>query len=278
MAAKTFTLQSKVKLLSGYEMPVLGLGVYQNHDCFPACEAALKHGYKMIDTAQMYRNEADVGRAIKESGVPREDIFITTKIIQGSHGYESALSVVEESLAKLGVSYIDLYLIHSPISGKDKRLDAYRGLLQKRDEGKIKSVGVSNYGVHHLEELREAGLETPSVNQVELHPFCQQKDIVEYCIERGIIIQAYCPLVRGDFSSPVLQEVAKNTNKNPAQVLVRWSLQRGFVPLPKSSNPDRVISNADVFGFFIPESSMAELNALDKGSAGAISWNPVNVP
>ncbi|PAV17984.1 Aldo keto reductase [Pyrrhoderma noxium] len=269
-------LQSKVKLSSGYEMPVLGLGVYQNHSCIPACAAALKHGYRHIDTAQMYKNEADVGVAVRESGIPREDVFITTKIIQNSHGYGTALNVVEESLTKLGVSYVDLYLIHSPLSGKEKRTEAYRALLEKRDAGKIRTVGVSNYGVKHLEEIREAGLETPAVNQIELHPFCQQKDIVAYCKQHNIIIQAYCPLIRGDFSSPVLQEVAKSSVKNPAQVLVRWSLQHGFVPLPKSGSPDRVVSNADVFDFELSEEEMAKLDALDKGKAGAISWNPVD--
>ncbi|EJD07799.1 Aldo/keto reductase [Fomitiporia mediterranea MF3/22] len=276
--AGQLTLQSTVKLSSGYDMPVLGLGVYQNYACIPACEAALRHGYRLIDTAQMYRNEADVGRAVKDSGIPREEIYITTKISQKSHGYDSTLSVVEESLSKLGVSYIDLYLIHSPLSGRENRLATYRALLERRDAGKIRSVGVSNYGVRHLEELHEAGLETPSVNQIELHPFCQQKDIVEYCTQRGIVVQAYCPLIRADFSSPILQRVAKNVNKDPAQVLVRWSLQRGFVPLPKSSVPERVVSNANVFDLTLSDSDMAMLDALDKGSAGAVSWNPVNAP
>lgn len=259
-------------------MPVLGLGVYQNYSCVPACIAALKHGYRHIDTAQMYKNEADVGLAIRESGIPREDIFVTTKIIQGSHGYNSALSVVEESLSKLGFSYVDLYLIHSPLSGKEKRLDAYRALLEKRDAGKIRTVGVSNYGVKHLEEIREAGLEIPEVNQIELHPLCQQKDIVAYCKENNIVVQAYCPLIRGDFSNPVLQEVVKSSGKNPAQVLVRWSLQRGFIPLPKSSDPARVVSNADVFGFELSKEEMTKLDGLDKGKSGAISWNPVDAP
>ncbi|KAH8110125.1 Aldo/keto reductase [Phellopilus nigrolimitatus] len=268
------TLQSKIKLRSGYEMPLVGLGVFQNATCIPACEAALKHGYRHIDTAQMYRNEADVGIAVRKSGIPREEIFVTTKVIQGSHGYDSALGVVEESLSKLGSPYIDLYLIHSPLSGKEKRLATYRALLEKRDAGKIRTVGVSNYGVKHLEELREAKLETPAVNQIELHPFCQQKDIVEYCNKNGIVVQAYCPLVRGDFSSPVLQEIAKSTGKNPAQVLVRWSLQRGFIPLPKSANPERVVSNVDIFDFVLSDADIAKLDALDKGKAGRDQLEP----
>jgi len=257
-------------------MPLLGLGVYQNNNCIPACEAALKHGYRHIDTAQVYRNEADVGRAVKESKINREEIFITTKVIQGSHGYSSTTSTVEASLSKLGVSYIDLYLIHSPLSGREGRLETYRALLDKKNEGKIRSVGVSNYGVKHLEEIREAGMEVPSVNQVELHPFCQQRPIVEYCKQYDIVVQAYCPIVRGDFSNPVLQEVSKHANKHPSQVLIRWSLQKGFVPLPKSEKPERVVSNADVFDFELSQEDMAKLDALDKGDDGAISWNPVN--
>ncbi|KAH8114066.1 Aldo/keto reductase [Phellopilus nigrolimitatus] len=200
----------------------------------PECDA------RHIDTAQMYRNEPDIG------------------------------------IAGGDLPYIDLYLIHSPLSGKEKRLATYRALLEKRDAGKIRTVG-------HLEELREAKLETPAVNQIEtqreqLHPFCQQKDIVEYCNKNGIVVQAYCPLVRGDFSSPVLQETAKNTGKNPAQVLVRWSLQRGFIPLPKSANPERVVSNVDIFDFVLSDADMAKLDSLDEGKAGAISWNPVDAP
>ncbi|KAH8109889.1 Aldo/keto reductase [Phellopilus nigrolimitatus] len=278
MAASQLTLQSTVKLSSGYEMPVLALGVYENDLCFPACEAALKHGYRHIDTAQMYRNEAEVGRAIHESGVPRDEVFVTTKIYHNLHGYDSTLDIVEKSLSKLGSSYIDLYLIHSPLSGKEKRLATYRALVEKRDAGKIRTIGVSNYGVKHLEELREAGFEAPAVNQIELHPFCQQKDIVAYCNANKIVLQAYCPLVRGDFSHPVLQEISKTVNKTPAQVLVRWSLQRGFVPLPKSARPERVVTNAGVFDFALSEADVARLDALDKGAAGATSWNPVDAP
>ncbi|TDL19111.1 Aldo/keto reductase [Rickenella mellea] len=269
-------LSSTVKLSSGFEMPLLGLGVFQNYDCFTACVAALKHGYRHIDTAQVYRNEAEVGRAVRESGVPREEIFITTKIIQGSFGYQSTLATVEESLKKLGLSYIDLYLIHSPLSAKEKRVETYKALLEKKAEGKIRSVGVSNYGVKHLEEIRNAGFETPTVNQIELHPFCQQKEIVAYDDKHGIVTQAYCPLVRGAFGNPVLQEVSKRVGKDPAQVLIRWSLQRGFVPLPKSSKPERVISNADVYDFELSEEDMAKLDGQDRGKEGAISWNPVD--
>ncbi|EJD07794.1 Aldo/keto reductase [Fomitiporia mediterranea MF3/22] len=257
-------------------MPILGLGVFENDDCYPACCTALKHGYRHIDTAEYYHNEVEVGRVVRESGIPRENIFVTTKIYHPEHGYDSTLAHVEESLAKFQSSYIDLYLIHSALSGTEKRLQTYRALLEKRNAGKIETVGVSNYGIHHLEEIRLAELETPAVNQIELHPFCQQKPIVEYCHAREIVIQAYCPLIRGDFSHPVIQEVSQSTGRTPAQVLIRWSLQHGFVPLPKSANPDRVISNANIFDFSLSDEDMAKLDRLDKGRDGCITWNPVD--
>ncbi|KAI5117837.1 hypothetical protein M0805_005166 [Coniferiporia weirii] len=272
------TPKSSVRMLSGHLMPIIGLGVFENDSCLPACEAALKCGYRHIDTAEYYKNEADVGRAVRESGVPRENVFVTTKIYHPMHGHDATMRVVDESLAKFDLSYIDLYLIHSPLSGKEKRLETYRALLARRDAGDIKSVGVSNYGVHHLEEIREAGLETPSVNQIELHPFCQQRNIVNYCGEHGIVVQAYCPLVRGDFSNAVLQEVSKNTGRSPAQVLIRWSLQRAFIPLPKSASPERVVSNFDVFDFALCDADMMKLDALHQGKAGSVSWNPVDAP
>jgi len=272
MAALTIT--SAVKLASGHRMPVLGLGVYQNYDCEAACLAALKHGYRHIDTAQVYRNEEQVGSAMQKSGVPRDTIFITSKVIEG--GAKTKASV-EQSIKKLNLDYIDLYIIHSAHGGKQHRLETWKTLIDFKAQGKLRDIGVSNYSVVHLEEIREAGLELPAVNQVELHPFCQQKPIVEYCDKHNILIQAYCPLVRGKFDDPVLQEVCKTYKKEPAQVLVRWSLQRGFTPLPKSEQPERIKSNADVYDFEISKDNMAKLDALDKGSKGAISWNPINV-
>ncbi|KAH9916484.1 Aldo/keto reductase [Fomitopsis serialis] len=272
----TLNLDTAVTLPSGHTMPLLGLGVYQNDDCVPACLAALKHGYRHIDSARMYRNEAQVGQAVRESGVPRAEVFVTTKIYDPDHGYESTLKAVDESLQSFGFDYIDLYLIHSPLSGKERRLETWRALLDAQKAGKVRTAGVSNYGIKHLKEIRDAGLETPAVNQIEVQPFCQQGPIVEYCRKNGIFVQAYCPLVRGRFDDPVLQEVARKYNKDGAQVLVRWSLQHGYNPLPKSSRPDRVVSNAAVYDFDISGEDMAKVDALDKGAAGATSWNPVD--
>ncbi|GLB45288.1 putative aldo keto reductase [Lyophyllum shimeji] len=269
------TISSTRKLSSGQDIPRLGLGVYQNDDCLPACEAALEYGYRHIDTAQMYRNEEQVGAAVKGSGIPRESIFITSKVMEGGNKTRDS---VQQSLKKLDLGYIDLYLIHSAHGGKDHRLQTYKTLLEFSGPGKpLRSIGVSNYSVKHLEEILEAGLPAPTVNQIELHPFCQQKPIVDYCKANGIAIQAYCPLVRGKFDNPVIQEISKEVNKTPAQVLIRWSIQRGFIPLPKSSDPARVKSNADIYDFELSDAAMAKLDALDRGSSGAVSWNPVNV-
>ncbi|KAI0728939.1 Aldo/keto reductase [Fomitopsis betulina] len=233
------SLETTARLSSGYSIPFLGLGLYENDECIPACLAALEHGYRHIDSARYYRNEDQVGRAVRESGVPREDVFVTTKIYDTHHGYESTVKAVHESLQHFGFG------------------------LQRG--GKLRTVG-----------FRSAGFDVPAVNQIEVHPFCQQRPIVEYCRKHGIFVQAYCPLVRGQFDDHVLQDVARRYNKDVAQVLVRWSLQHEFSPLPKSSRPERVVSNADVYDFEISMKDMARMDALDRGAAGATSWNPVD--
>ena len=158
-------------------------------------------------------------------------------------------------------------------------METYRALLASRDKGKIKSVGVSNYGVKHLEEIRQASLEAPTVNQIELHPWCQQKPITEYCNKHDIVVQAYCPIVRGEkWGHPVLENLSKKHSVTAAQVLIRWSLQKGYVPLPKSTHEERIVENADVFKFELSSEDMASLDALDEGAGGAISWNPVEAP
>ncbi|THH19792.1 hypothetical protein EW146_g1460 [Bondarzewia mesenterica] len=215
----TLTLQSTIRLSSGRTIPVLGLGVYRNDKCKPACLAALAHGYRHIDSARMYKNEKQVGEAVRESGVPREDIFITSKIYQMDGGYEGALAQVNDSLKVFGFDYIDLYLIHSPLPGREKRLETWRALLDAKKAGKLRSIGVSNYGPKHIEEIRAAGFELPSVNQVELHPLCQQKDIVECCNKYSILVEAYAPLIRGDFSDIALQAISKKVNKALADTI-----------------------------------------------------------
>ncbi|KZP01391.1 Aldo/keto reductase [Calocera viscosa TUFC12733] len=277
--ATVLTLDSTIKLSSGYDMPLLGLGVYQNHDVGPACDAAFAAGYKHVDSALVYYNEQGVGESVRKSGIPRSELFITSKVWSQRHGYEEAKAAVEDSLAHFKMSYLDLYLIHDPLSGTQKRLDTWRALVEKQKEGKLRSIGVSNYGPKHLEEIREAGLPTPAVNQLELHPWCQQKPIVDYCNAHGIVVQAYTPLTRGKyFDDPALVKICKAHNKSPAQVLVQWSLQRGFVPLPKSANPERVKANAELYDFELSAEEIKALDDCDKGDAGGVTWNPIHAP
>lgn len=257
-------------------MPLLGFGVFQNYSAKDSVLEAFKAGYRHVDSAQVYRNEAEVGAAVSASGIPRGDLFITTKCVNRTHGYDSTLKGVDASLEKFGFDYIDLFLIHDPLSGSERRLATYKALQDARKAGKIRSVGVSNYNVHHLEEIKNAGYEMPTVNQIELHPFCQQKPIVSYCLENSIVVQAYCPILRGKMDHPVIQTLAKKYDRDPAQILLRWSLQKGFVPLPKSATPSRIKTNTQLYDFVLDEGDMAGLDALDQGSEGAISWNPIN--
>ncbi|KAF8331675.1 Aldo/keto reductase [Cantharellus anzutake] len=274
------TLASTVKLSSGFKLPLLGFGVFQNGGatCVSSTLEALKAGYRHIDSAVYYANEREVGEAIRLSGINREEIFVTTKIPTNQQGYESALKLVDRSLENFGFTYIDLYLIHAPLPGSEKRIATYKALLDAQKAGKIRSVGVSNYGVHHLEEIQKEGLPAPTVNQIEVHPFCQQKPIVEYCNERGIVVEAYSPLVRGRASDPTVLRIASEVDRSPFQVYLRWSLQRGFVPLPKSATPSRIKSNAEVYDFELSQAQVSALDALDQGSKGALLWNPVDAP
>ncbi|KAN0090705.1 NADP-dependent oxidoreductase domain containing protein [Tylopilus felleus] len=274
----SFSITSAVQLTSGHAMPLLGFGVYQNYNTKPSVLAALAAGYRHVDSAQAYKNEAAVGEAVRESGLDRGDVFITTKCVSKTHGYESTLKGVDESLARFGFEYIDLFLIHDPFSGTELRLATYRALLDAQKAGKIRTVGVSNYGIKHLEEIKNAGLQMPAVNQIELHPLCQQRPIVDYCRAHDIIVQAYCPILRGQMDHPVIQEITKKYERDPAQILLRWSLQKGFVPLPKSATASRIKSNAEIYDFSLGSEDVTLLDSLDKGEEGAISWNPVDAP
>ncbi|KAI0091267.1 Aldo/keto reductase [Irpex rosettiformis] len=275
-SATELIISSVIPLMSGHSLPVLGLGVYQNDECFDSCMTAFNAGYRLVDSARYYNNEAQVGKAVRESGVRREKLFVISKIYHPDFGYESALRATDESYEKFGLDYIDLYLIHSPLSGKERRLETWRALIEQRDRGKFKSIGVSNYNIRHIEEIREAGLELPVMNQLEIHPFCQQRAIVKYCGEKNIIVQAYCPLVRGDYNHPTLKDLAIKYQKTIPQLLIRWSLQHGFSSLPKSSNANHIRENSQVFDFKINLDDMAMIDALDRGDQGACQWNPIH--
>ncbi|KAK4704451.1 hypothetical protein P7C70_g1750, partial [Phenoliferia sp. Uapishka_3] len=275
------TLSSTLKLKSGGSMPVLGFGVYQSTAAPASASSALDNGYRHIDSARIYRNEAEVVSAVstwRKSG-GAGDVWLTSKVVGKEHATGKCDAAVDESVerAKAGGLQWDLFLLHDPTAGPEKRLQAWRVLEDAVIAGKLKAIGVSNFSDVHLEEFKAAGVKlTPEVNQIELHPWCQQKPIVEYCKAAGIIIQAYCPIVRGQrMEDPVLKSVCEKSGKTGAQVLIRWSLQKGYVPLPKSDTPSRIAENADVFDFELDGDSMSKLDALDLGKDGACSWNPV---
>jgi len=267
---------SRLLLNDGNSMPQFGLGVYltsEGKEIRRAMEMAIAAGYRHFDTAAMYGNEAGVGAAIRESGIPREAFFVTTKLWNDDHGYDSALKAFEKSNNKLDLEYIDLYLIHWPVPGL--RRDSWRALEKLKGSGMAKSIGVSNYILPHLQEMNEYSTFKPSVNQIELHPFNfgSRKATIDYCFHHSIVPEAYSPLTRGKkFSDPVVAAAAKSLGKTPSQILIRWSIQHGFSCIPKSSDPDRIKLNADVFGWEIPVEWMQKLDELDTGLA--VSWNP----
>ena len=271
-------LRSRIRLNDGNEMPVLGFGVWQaapGKETRRAVGYALDVGYRLIDTAKLYGNERDVGAAVRESGIPREEIFVTTKLWNDDHGYEPALRAFERSRREVGLDYVDLYLIHWPVPRI--RHESWKALLRLREEGLVRSIGVSNYTIRHLEELLPATPIPPAVNQVEFHPFLYQRELLDYCQGRGIEVEAYSPLARGRrMKDPVLVEVAGRYARTPAQIMIRWALQQGLVVIPKSVRPERIRENATVFDFELTPDDMKRLNSLDEGAH--VAWNPDNLP
>jgi diketogulonate reductase-like aldo/keto reductase len=278
MAPPDWTLASRVPLSNGVEIPVLGLGVYQSRpgqETRAAVASALALGYRHVDTARVYGNEADVGRALTASGLPRKDVFLTTKLWNDDHGYDATLRACDASLRRLGVEQLDLYLVHWPVQGL--RGETWRAMERLLADGKARAIGVSNYTIRHLEELLAGARVPPSVNQVELHPFLLQRELLAFCSAHRIQVEAYAPLVKARrMSHPVLKRVAEKHRKTPAQVLVRWSLEHGLVVIPKSVQPERIRENADVFGFALDAEDLAALDGLDAGFR--TSWDPTDVP
>ena len=273
----TLTLESTTVLNDGRLMPMLGIGVYDiaaGSSCLRAVSDALELGYRHIDTAALYGNESDVGRAARDSGIPRERLFVVTKLWNSDHGYASTMKACELSLSRLGMDYIDLYLIHWPEPGK--RLDSWRALVELRARGKCKSIGVSNYTVAHLKELMDNSEVVPAVNQVEFSPFLYQRDLLEFCRTRGIQVEAYCPLTRGKkLHDPTLRAIAKKHAKTPAQVMLRWALQHDVVVIPKSQHRARIAENAGLFGYTLDSEDMSALDRLDEGLRTC--WDPTSL-
>ncbi|KAJ5492868.1 oxidoreductase [Penicillium diatomitis] len=271
--ASTQTLQSKYKLRSGHEIPILGFG-----PSFFDRKGGLGSVEEWISscTSHLLAQCFACGRAIRSSGIDRSEIFFTTKIPPESMGYGDTKRAVESSLREAGLDYFDLILIHAPYGGKEARLGSWRALVEAQQAGKVRSIGVSNYGIHHLEELEDyiqnGGGGEISVGQYELHPWLDHSDIAEWCQSRGIVVEAYSPLAHGTrFREPVLSQIGEKYGKSPAQVLIRWSLQMGFVPLPKSAKTQRIPQNANVFDF---ELSQEDMGLLDTGEYSPTDWDP----
>ncbi len=263
-------IDSKRRLHNGHEMPLFGLGVFQienGAECVRQVQQALDLGYRHIDTARGYRNEESVGKAIRESGIPREEIFVTSKLWCSDFPADLARRAVDDSIAKMGLDSIDLYLIHWPV--RDFTEEAWEILREKRDEGKLKSIGVSNFTVRRFEEqFLPKVKELPVVNQIERHPFFPQNDVVNFGNEREIFTVAYSPLVRAErMNEPALVEIAGNHGKSAAQILLRWQLQQDVGVIPKSSSPKRLEENADIFDFELSAQEMAQINELDENQS-----------
>ena len=257
-----------VTLNNGLVMPQLGYGVFKvpEQEVYEAVREALRVGYRSIDTAMIYENEAGVGRALKDSGIPREDIFLTTKVWNKDQGYERTLAAFETSLQKLGVDYVDLYLIHWPMPDEDLYMDTWRALEQLYRDGKTKAIGVSNFHIPHLTRVLEEGTVVPVVNQIELHPFLSQEAIREFCQKNGIVVEAWSPLMRGRdaLTEPVITEIAARHGKTPAQVVLRWHLQHGIIAIPKSVTPSRIQENLDIFEFMLSPDDMQQIDQLNR--------------
>jgi diketogulonate reductase-like aldo/keto reductase len=268
---------TRARLNDGHEMPMFGLGVWQasGQDTLKAVGQALKLGYRLIDTAKLYANEAEVGRAVRESGIPREEVFVTTKLWNSDHGYEAALENGVASQERLGIGPIDLYLIHYPVPRL--RLDSWRALIELRERGVARSIGVSNFTVRHLQALIKASGVVPAVNQVEFHPFLYQRELLAFCQDQGILLQAYCPLTQGlRLGHPTIGALAQRHGRTPAQVMIRWGLQHGVAEIPKTVKAHRLEENAGVWDWALTPEDMALLDGLNEDLR--TSWDPSREP
>jgi diketogulonate reductase-like aldo/keto reductase len=249
-------------------MPQLGFGVFQvpDDETTTAVSAALRAGYRSIDTAAIYGNEQGVGRALAASGIAREDLFVTTKLWNADQGYEAAQAGFDASLEKLGLDFVDLYLIHWPAPARDAYLDTWRALEKLLADGRTRAIGVSNFQPAHLQRLIDSSATVPAVNQIELHPGLQQRELREFHARHGIVTEAWSPLAQGALlTEDAVTDIAARHGRTPAQVVLRWHLQSGNVVIPKSVTPERIRQNLDVFGFELSGADMDALAALDRG-------------
>ncbi|HSC22065.1 MAG TPA: aldo/keto reductase [Solirubrobacterales bacterium] len=257
-----------VTLHDGVEMPQLGFGVFQipPEETQERVEEALAVGYRHVDTAAAYRNEAGVGAAIAAAGVAREDVFVTTKLWNSSQGYDSTLRAFEKSIERLGTGHVDLYLIHWPLPSRDLYLDTWRAFERIKEEGVARSIGVSNFRVEDLERLESEAGQRPTVNQIELHPRLQQAELRAWHEDHEVATEAWSPLAQGDLlEDETIETIAAHHERSPAQVILRWHLQLGNVVIPKSATPERIRENFELFDFALSEDDMAAIERLDAG-------------
>lgn len=261
-------LQDTVTLNNGVDMPAFGLGVYkveEGQTAVDAVKTALEHGYRSIDTASFYQNEISVGQGIKKSGVPRKDIFLTSKVWNDEQGYDSTLEAFERSLEKLDTDYLDLYLIHWPV--KETFINTWKAMEKLYHDGRVRAIGVSNFHVQHLERLLAEAEVVPAVDQVEFHPHLTQEGLRAFCERHGIQLEAWSPLKRGELlNHPTLVTIGEKYGKNAAQIILRWDVQHQVVTIPKSITPERIISNADIFDFELTGEEMKQIDALNENS------------
>jgi 2,5-diketo-D-gluconate reductase A len=257
-----------LKLNDGKHIPQLGFGVFQvpPADTADAVERALSAGYRAIDTAAAYENEAGVAEGIGRSGLARDDVFVTTKLPNNAHGRDGARKALQESLGRLGYDHVDLYLIHWPIPSKDKYLETWETLIEHQREGRARSIGVSNFRIEDLERIIDATGVVPAVNQIELHPKLQQSELRRFHDERKILTEAWSPLGQGELlDEPAIVEIAQRRNRTPAQVILRWHIQLGNIVIPKSVTPERIEENFRVFDFELSDEDLAKITELDAG-------------
>lgn len=265
-----------ITLNDGIQIPQLGLGVWQLDDdqAYDSSVAALKAGYRHIDTAMIYGNEAGVGRAVAESELDRDEIFITTKLWNTDQGYDSTLRAFDASMAKLGLEQLDLYLIHWALPKKNAYRDTWKAFVRLREEGRVRSIGVSNFHPDHLQHIIDDTGVTPSVNQIELHPDFSQVELVKFCKGLNIVTESWSPLGQGGalLSQPVLSQIAEKHGKTPAQVILRWHTQNQHIVIPRSSNPERIAQNLDVFDFTLDDQDLQAIAHIPQ--TGRLGPNP----
>lgn len=258
----------QIKLNNEQLIPQLGLGVYKLEAASAAdlVSTAIDSGYRRIDTAALYLNEAEVGQGVRQSSVPRQEIYVTTKIWHDHHGYDSALKAIDDSLARLDIDYIDMLLIHWPAPAQDKFVEAWSAFQQAVESGKVRGIGVSNFHSMHLDKLLAAGGTVPALNQVELHPGLQQAELRAYNSAHGIATEAWSPLARGRFNNAAqITKIAAKYGKTPTQVVIRWHIELGNLVIPKTANPERLLENISVFDFNLDAEDMAAIETLESG-------------